>query len=203
LRGEALDEEFVCSIKEINSKLALVILNLTEAIINYIFDGNLYALNNLSYLTRNEKELQGFFTKAFGLMWLSLFHYERYLVTGKRVHKRFGRKFHRKVNYWATSGTHTLHGPNRLLDAMAQLCKSKVSKTENLILCFQSAANDCAAGQCRLLEALAYERLAKVLYALDPRNCCHRIHSDRAVELYRDWGAIAKADHLERIFKEN
>jgi hypothetical protein len=199
LRGEALDEEFACSLNAINSKLALVLLNLTEAIINYIFDGDLYALNNLSYLTKNENELQGFFARAFGLMWLSLFHYERYLVTGKRVHKRFGRKFHRKVNYWATTGTHTLHGPNRLLDAMANLSVIKSSPDE-LILNFQDAANACAAGKCRLLEALAYERLAKVLYIQEPKKCHYRIHSNRSVTLYRKWGAAAKANHLENKF---
>jgi hypothetical protein len=67
LRGEALDDDFVCSLEDINSKIALGIYNLTESIISYIFNDDSFTQRNLAYLTKNEKELQGFFARAFGI----------------------------------------------------------------------------------------------------------------------------------------
>ena len=155
---------------------------------SYIFDDNSFALRNLSYLTKNYNELQGFFARAFGIMWLSVFHYERCLVTKRRMHRRYGRIFHRKVHHWAITGTNMLHGSDRFLDAMANLCVLN-SSPEDLVLSFQDAASACAAGQCRLLQALAYERLSKALYLLEPEGRHRRIHSNQAFDLYRKLGS--------------
>ena len=203
LRGEALDEAFACNIDSIDSKLALMCFHIMESIVNYVFDEIEYMRNNLSLITRYGNEAQGHFSMGFIQTWLAIFHYESYLITGKRMHRRLARTSHRKVSFWSKTGTEILSGPNCLLDAMAQLCTYK-SSSEEVIFSFEEAAKACLISNCRLLEALAYERLAKVLrtYAPSEVNRCN-IYQNQAIEVYRKWGAIAKAEHLENHFRKS
>jgi hypothetical protein len=55
----------------------------------------------------------------------------------------------------------------------------------------------------RLFEALAYERLAKVLriYGTQAADQCN-IYQKQAIAEYRKWGAIAKAEHLDHKFRK-
>jgi hypothetical protein len=197
LRGEALDEAFACNIDSIDSKLALMCLYIMESITNYLFDDTEFMRNNVSLITKYESEAQGHFSMGFVQTWLAIFHYESYLAIGKRLHRRLARRSHRKVHYWSKTGTEILYGPNCLLDAMAHLCVSKSSSNE-LIVHFEEAAKCCLISNCQLLEALAYERLAKVLRKHDPPESdrCN-LYQIQAVAIYRKWGAIAKAEHIE------
>jgi hypothetical protein len=203
LRGEALDEEFAISMQEIDSKMALLNLHLMEAIVSYTFDDLEFTANNLPYINKHEKEMRGYFAMGFIQSWLSTFHYESYLTTGKRVHRRLARASHRRVHMWATTGTTMLLGPNRFLDAMASLCCPTTEMTcdEDLIHIFQDAASICSASRCQLFEALSYERLAKALYARNSKETRHCLYQNQAVRLYRKWGAKEKANHLQRIFQ--
>jgi hypothetical protein len=60
-----------------------------------------------------------------------------------------------------------LHGPDQLLDAVANVCVVNVSP-DDLVQSFQDAASTCATGRCLLFQAIAYERLAKVLHRMKP-----------------------------------
>jgi hypothetical protein len=92
-----------------------------------------------------------------------------------------------------------LHGPNRLLDEMERMCVLKVPYNK-IILSFQDVAQVCAAGRCWLFEALSYERLAKSLQVHDPEGKSYFFYQRKAMELYQNWGAIAKANHLQMQF---
>jgi hypothetical protein len=153
--------------------------------------------DNLSLVTRYGNEPQGHFSMGF----IPLFHYESYLTTKKRMHKRLARRSNRKVHHWSKTGTEMLIGPTCLLDAMAQLCRCKASNDE-LVIGFEEAAKGCRNSRCRLFEALAYERFAKILYKDDPSQAerCN-IYHQQAVAIYREWGAIAKAEHLDQKFQ--
>ncbi len=196
LRGEALDDNFATNLKEMDSKLALMNLQLCEAIISYAFDDVDSTRKNLWFIHKHESDLKGYFTMGFIQTWLSIFHYEQFLLLGRRIHRRLGRMSHKRVRNWATTGTDMLHGPNRLLDAMEKLCVLNVPYNE-IIISFQDAAQVCAAGRCRLFEALSYERLAKSLQVHDPEGKSNIFYQRKAMELYRKWGAIAKANHLQ------
>jgi hypothetical protein len=204
LRGEALDESFACTINSIDSILALLSLHIMESIANYIFHDKEFMPSELSLISKYGKEVQGHFSMGFIQTWLAIFHYEVYLTTGKRMHRRLARRSHQRVDSWSKTGTKMLLGPNCLLNAMAQLCMRSAS-SEKLVFGFEEAAKACHTSKCRLFEALAYERLAKVLWKQDPpqADCC-KTYQKQAVAVYRKWGAIAKAEHLEQKFcKEN
>jgi hypothetical protein len=195
-----LDEGFVKTLEDIDSKMALVNLYLMEAIVCYMFDDSNYAGKNLSYLNKYESELQGYFTMGFIQTWLATFHYECFLATGHRFHKKLARKSHRRVQYWSSTGTKMLHGPHQFLDAMSMLCAWNAAPCEDLVERFQHAASTCASSHCLILEALAYERLAKFLYKHDLQEC--HVYQNQAMMLYRKWGAFAKARHVENFFQD-
>jgi hypothetical protein len=199
LRGEALDESFAQKIEEIDSKLSLLNLYLVESILSYVFDGVDYMGKNLWYLNKYEDAMQGYYGAGFMKTWLSLFHYESFLRTGRRKHRRLGRKSHRMVQHWSTTGTTMLEGPTRFLDAMARLCVLK-SPCDDLIIIFEEAADACAAGRCPLFEALAYERLSTALQLCDPSLVNLHVYQNQAIEIYQKWGAITKANHVEEKF---
>jgi hypothetical protein len=189
--------------QDIDSKMALVNLNLMEAIVSYCFDDLESVSKNLPFINKHHNEMRGYFSMGFIQTWLSTFHYEFYLATGKRLHRRLARNSHRRVHTWATNGTTMLLGPNRFLDAMASLCSpsTKIS-CEDLTTLFQAAASACAASRCQLFEALSLERLAKALYALNTEETRHCLYQSQALRLYRKWGAIAKANQLEHAFQQ-
>jgi hypothetical protein len=200
LRGEALDESFASSIHNMDSKLASLSLLMMESILYYVFDEVELMRNNLSVITRYRNETKGHFIMGFIQTWVAIFHYESYLNTGRYMHRRLARRSHRMVQYWSKTGTEMLFGPNCLLDAMEQLCMCK-SSSEELITCFEEAAKGCIVSNSCLFEALAYERLAKLLRKCDPPESgrCN-VYQKQAVTVYRKWGAIAKAEHLEHTF---
>jgi hypothetical protein len=199
LRGEALDEAFVSRIKEIDSKTALLNLHVMESIVSYLFDEEEFMLKNLWFLTNNQKEMQGHCATGFLKTWLSIFHYERFLVTGKRIHKRLGRLSHKKVQYWAATGTEMLHCLSLFLDSIAMRCVSK-APCETLVSTFLNTAKACSASRCRLFEALSYEYLAKECHKLDPEGTNFITYRNQAITLYQNWGATAKADHIAMKF---
>jgi hypothetical protein len=202
LRGEALDDGFVYSINSMDSKLSLVCLNISESIANYLFGEIEFMASNLSSITKYGNEVQGHFSTGYIQTWIAIFHYESYLTTGKRMHRRLARRSHQKIHYWSKSGTEMLYGPSCLLDAMTQLCIYRASSDE-LVIGFEEAAKGCRISRCRLFEALAYERLAKVLRTHEPPDAGRCIiYRNHAVAVYRKWGAIAKADHLENKFRK-
>jgi hypothetical protein len=199
LRGKGLEEYFVSSIKEIDSKMAVMTITVMESIVSYLYDNLDVTQTNLCLLKKYENELLGHFTMGFVQTWISTFHYECFLKTGKRRHKRLGRVSYQRVRHWATTGTTMLLGPYRFLDAMVNLCVYK-TPVEQWIVIFQEAASSCAMSHCRLFEAFANERLAKALYKHESAGFRHAHYQDQAVRFYRNWGATAKANHVERMF---
>jgi hypothetical protein len=133
-----------------------------ESIVSYVFDDDDFMRKNLWLITKHESVMRGHFTTGYFQTWLAIFHYESFYLTGKRIHRRFARMFHRRVHIWSTTGTGMLLGPNCFLNAMKNLCVEK-SSVEDLEFRFQEAANVCNNSQCCLFESLAYESLAKAL----------------------------------------
>jgi hypothetical protein len=183
----------------IDSKLALLNLYMMESIVSYLFDDVAFVINKLWLLAKHEGEMRGHFMTGFFQTWLAIFHYESFLLTEKRIHKRLARLSHRRVQNWSTTGTEMLLGPTSLLDAMESLCVAK-SSINNVIIAFQHAAIICHANQCRLFEGLAYERLTKAVHFHEPEGLHYSTYQHQAVQLYRTWGAVEKANHLENLF---
>jgi hypothetical protein len=95
------------------------------------------------------------------------------------------------IKKWATTGTEMLVGPTHFLRAMEFLCVEQ-APLDRAVTMFEEAASACAAGRCRLLEALSNERLAR-LFNSEELNVKREKYLNQAVELYRNWGAVAKA----------
>jgi hypothetical protein len=121
LRGEALDECIASSINDIDSKMVLITIYIMESIVSYVYDDLDFIQTILDNLNKYQNELLGHFTMGFVQTWLPIFHYECFLKTGKRMHKRLGRISHQRVRQWATIGTSMLLGPCQFLNAMEKL----------------------------------------------------------------------------------
>jgi hypothetical protein len=171
-----------------------------ESIVSYVFDDLEFVTKNLWLLAKHESEMRGHFMTGFFQTWLAIFHYECFKLTRKRTHKRLARRSHQRVHHWSTTGTDMLLGPNLFLNAMRNICVKKSPLQENFEISFRDAAVMCNKSHCRLFEALAYERLAKVLHAHEPEGVRHRLYQHRSAELYKSWGAFEKAYHVERKF---
>ena len=112
---------------------------------------------------------------------------------GLSQHKRDGRWAHCRVKKWATTGTIILVGPSAFLDAMEGLSVKKASVHQVEIM-FEKAASACAAGRCRIFEASSNERLARLFCQEVPYTTKRLKYLQRAADLYRSWGAVAKSD---------
>ena len=104
---------------------------------------------------------------------------------------------HSQVRKWATTGTEILDGPYHLLNAMESLCVNRAPLDEVEVM-FDTAMRACAEGRCVYFEALANERLARLFLDELSDEAKARKYLNRAVSLYRNWGALAKADSLEK-----
>ena len=196
LRGEALDDEFSLEIGAINSKIALFTQNLGEMVIGYTYEKWDIVRNTLPFFRKHEKCSEGVFTEGFNYTFAAACHYDLYRAHGARKNRREGRRAHRKVQNWATTGTEMLSGPNKFLAAMESLCVKKAPSDE-VDSMFEAAFTACAESKCRYFEALANERLARLYFDEEPEETKGAKYLKRAIYLYRSWGALAKADWLE------
>ena len=89
-----------------------------------------------------------------------------------------------------------LIGPSTFLEAMEALCVKQAPMDQVEIL-FEKAASVCAAGGCIFFEALSNERLARLFRSREPYPSKRSKYLNRAAELYRSWGALAKAEWLD------
>jgi hypothetical protein len=196
LRGEALDDEFSLEIRAINSKMALFNENRNEMIIGYTYENWDIVRKTLPFFRKHEMANAGHFSVGFCYTWTAACHYDLYRAHGARKHKREGQRVHRKVEKWATTGTEMLSGPNKFLAAMESLCvrKAPLDEVDGM---FEAACTACAESKCRYFEALANERLARLYFDEEPEETKGVKYLKRAIDLYRSWGALAKAEWLE------
>jgi hypothetical protein len=196
LRGEAMNDEFSKLIIDSGSKRAFVILKWNEVMLGYTFKNWVVVRQTLPILRTHEKDAAGHITIGYLCTWAALCHYDLYRADGHRRHKREGRRAHIQVRKWATTGTEILDGPHHLLNAMESLCVTK-APLEQVEVMFEIAMKACAEGRCVYFEALANERLARLFLDELSDEAKARKYLNRAVSLYRNWGAVAKADWLE------
>ncbi len=179
-----------------DSKVALVNASRCHVILGFVYEDWQTVKINLPFFQKHKQEVEGYFTTGFMLTWCAACHYDIYFTDGISRHKRDGRRAHRRVKKWSTTGTSMLIGPRTFLEAMEGLCvkRAPVDQVEKL---FEKAASECAAGRCRFFEALSYERLARHFRLEQPHTTKRSKYLKRAAELYRSWGAVAKAEWLE------
>ncbi|KAI2506906.1 histidine kinase [Fragilaria crotonensis] len=196
LTGEGGDDEFAHKEYQIDSIVVLVNASHCQLVVGFVYEDWQKVKIHLPIIQKYKKELQGTFTSGFVLAWYAACHYELYCIDGISRYKRDGRRAHRRLAKWAVGGTIMLVGPSTFLDAMEGLCVTKASVDQVEIL-FEKAASACATGRCRIFEALSNERLAGVFRSREPNPTKCSKYMKRAAELYRSWGAVAKAEWLE------
>jgi hypothetical protein len=202
LIGEAVDDDFMMKLGDNDSNVGALSVAVANFVLGFSY-GDLESTKiNLVLVRKYQSELDGYFAIGMVLTFAAACHYEIYFMQGIRKHKREGRRVHRKVKKWATTGTDMLVGPSCFLRAMEILCVER-APLDQVEIAFEEAASACAAQRCRLLEALSNERLARLFRSSDePNGKCDKF-LDRAIKLYRSWGAAAKADWLEKQFASN
>ena len=199
MRGEAVDDEFSLELCTVDSKIAGVTVCLCSLLLGYIHEDWGIIESNLPFLRRNQDQMEGYFTMGCLLTWTAACHYEIFLSTGISKHVRYARRSHRTVNKWATTGTDMLLGPNCFLKAMEHLCVKR-APSEQIEVWFVKASNACAVGHYRAFEALSLERLARFFHREKPNSVKCLDYAIKASDLYRRWGALAKADMLEKQY---
>jgi hypothetical protein len=190
-----MNDEFAKRIIDVGSKLAFCLFKCNELMVAYTFENWDVVQITLPILRRHEKDAAGHFTIGYICTWVALCHYDLYRAEGQRSHKREGRRAHHQVKKWATTGTEILDGPHHLLNAMESLCVNK-APLDQVEVMFATAMRACAEGRCVYFEALANERLARLFHDEVADEAKARTYLNRAVSLYRNWGALAKADRL-------
>jgi hypothetical protein len=196
LRGEAMNDEFSTRIIDLGSSLAFCILKCNELMLGYTFENWDVIRKTLPILRAREKDAAVNLIIAYICTWSALCHYDLYRANGHRKHKREGRRAHQQVKKWAITGTEVMDGPHHLLNAMESLCVNKAS-LDQVEAKFATAMRACADARCVYFEAVANERLAKLFLDEMADEANSRRYLCRAVSLYRNWGALAKADWLE------
>ena len=192
-----MNDEFSKLIIDSGSKRAFASLKSNELILGYTFENWDVVRQALPILRKHEKDAAGHFNHGYFCTWTAICHYDLYRAGGHRRHKREGRRAHNQVTKWATTGTEILDGPHHLLNAMESLCVTKAPLAQVEVM-FETAMRACAEGRCVYFESLANERLARLFLDELPDEAKARKYLNRAVSLYRNWGAVAKADCLEK-----
>ena len=198
LMGEAGDDEFAHEAREMDSKVVLINASRCHVILGFVYEDWQTIRINLPIVEKYQKEVEGYFTTGFMLTWCAACRYDIYYTDGIRRHKRDGRRAHRRVKKWATTGTTMLVGPSMFLEAMEGLCVKR-APVDQVEIMFEKAASECAAGRCRFFEALSNERLARLFGRKEPNTTKRSQYLKRAADLYRSWGAVAKAEWLENM----
>ncbi|KAI2506904.1 PhoQ sensor [Fragilaria crotonensis] len=196
LTGEAVDDELTRALHQSDSKVVLMITSVCHLILGFVYEDWQTVKGHLPTAQKHIKDVEGFFTTGFMLTWIAACNYDLYYGYGISRHKRDGRRAHRRVKKWATSGTIMLVGPSTFLDAMEGLCV-KNAPVEQVEILFEKAVSACAAARCRFFEALSNERLARLFRSEEPNITKRLTYLKRAANLYRSWGAVAKAEWLE------
>lgn len=198
LSGEAFDGAFTMAAKD-NSKLALFSINTCQIIVAYSHEDWDSLRQLLPHARKYEKEFDGYFTQGFNLVWAGLAHYNLYRATGERRDRREGRRAHQKVKKWATNGTVMLLGPLRLMDAMESLCITD-APFHVVDEFFQTAFVALSENKSIHFEALGHERLAKLYLVEEVDQVKGASHLEKAIGLYKRWGALSKVDWLEKRY---
>ena len=86
--------------------------------LGFVYEDWQVVKQNLPTVEKYKAEAEGYFTTGFMYTWIAACHYDIYYMDGIGKHKRQGRRTHRKVNMWATTGTDMLVGPNSFLRAI-------------------------------------------------------------------------------------
>ncbi len=196
LTGDAVDDEFSHALYQMDSKVVRINASSCHMILGYVYEDWQIVKSHLPIIEAYKKDVEGYFITGFLLTWCAACHYDIYFSDKKIRHKRDGRRSHRRVKKWATTGTTMLVGPSTFLEAMEGLCV-KQAPVDQVEIMFEKAASECAAGRCRFFEALSNERLARLSRREEPNTIKHSKYLKRAAELYRSWGAVAKAECLE------
>ena len=132
--------------------------------------------------------MAGVFTVGFSHIRAAACHYDLYQAHGVRKHRREGRRAHRKVENCATTG--------KQFWQPWKVCVKKAPSDE-VDSMFEAAFTACAESKCRYFEALAKERLARLYFDEEPEETKGAKYLNRAIDLYRSWGALAKVEWLE------
>ena len=190
-----MNDEFSQRIVDLGSKRAFCILKCNELMLAYTFENWDVVRQALPILRTHEKDIAGHFSMGFVFTWSALCHYDSYRAEGHRKNKREGRRAHNRVRKWATTGTEILDGAHHLLNAMESLCVNE-SPLDQVEVMFATAMTACAEGRCVYFEAIANERLARLFLDEVEDEAKAQKYLSRAMSLYRNWGAVAKADWL-------
>ena len=191
-----MNDEFSKRITDLDSKLALSFLKCSELILGYTFENWEVVRKTLPLLRALEKDAAHHYFIGYICTWSALCHYDLYRAEGHRKHKREGRRAHNQVKKWAATGTEILDCPHHLLNAMESLCVNK-APLDQIEIMFATAMEACAENRCVYFEALANERLARLYLDEVADKAAAEKYLSRAVNLYRNWGALAKADWLD------
>jgi hypothetical protein len=208
-----LDDDFVHELQIIDSKLSLFGLNQNEMMIAYAYEDWNAMEQTLPIFRKYEHDSIGYYAVGFSYTWVAICQYELYRMYKRRKNCVAGRRAHSKVRKWALTGTVMLEVPHQFLNALEYLCSIDTTKRNTITNLtevesrFQSVITKASHAGYRFFEALANEILGKAFLNMvtsSPRMEKVMLYLTRAINLYQEWGAYAKANFLsEKLPKSN
>eukprot|EP00545_Synedropsis_sp_CCMP1620_P010509 CAMPEP_0119022476 /NCGR_PEP_ID=MMETSP1176-20130426/28121_1 /TAXON_ID=265551 /ORGANISM="Synedropsis recta cf, Strain CCMP1620" /LENGTH=192 /DNA_ID=CAMNT_0006977359 /DNA_START=1 /DNA_END=575 /DNA_ORIENTATION=+ len=185
--------------KENKSKVVLWAMIQSRVVVALVYEDWDLLRTFLPLARKHEKEGEGHYSLGFNITWVAISHYDLYHMTGKNLHKREGRRAHRRIKKFVTNGAAMLLGPLQLLDAMETLCVKNhpLSKVDK---CFEKAFVALSKSGNSFMQALGNERLAKLYLQEEVDETKGKRYLGDAIRLYQRWGAFEKVEWLEKRY---
>ena len=130
-------------LEDVDSNVGALVVAFANLLLGFSYEDWESTEHNLAMARKYQSDLDGYFAIGMVLTFSAACHYEMYFMDGNSKHKRDGRRVHRKVMKWATTGTDMLIGPNCFLRAMEILCVER-APVEQVEIAFEEAASACA-----------------------------------------------------------
>lgn len=200
LTGEAMDETTYKDVAlEAQVLLAPQALNVVRIILGCHFENSQLLQTLIVEYESFDKSPIGHFMLYYSKFYVGLAYICLSRSFSKRSDKRKAGKIAKELRKWTLGGCPNTKPLWALMEAeLATLVPTRKSDVERVGSLFLSAIKESAVAQNLCLEAMANERAARYYQTRALQVDLARLHMERALELYREYGAFAKIEFLER-----
>lgn len=196
LTGEAMDETtYRADAAKAKVLLAPPTLNLAQIMLAVHFDSTHILQGLLAEFETYEKVPVGHFVQYFSRFFLALSYIKLYRSFRKGSYKRMARKYSIQVRKWTLDGCPNTKCLWALLRAEVSTLARK-PKRKHVGTLYHDAIKEASSNLC--VEAIANECAARYYQTQTSNEQLARLYIERAIELYGNYGALAKVDFLER-----
>ena len=196
LTGDAMNEDEMEQVIQAHDNIAMAyFLDLMKLQAAFFFESYPRMRQYLKKVDRFMLSIRGNFIQYTSLFMIGLCNYCLYRKFGKRKYKARGRRICRVLKRFTTQGCDNANPFYLLLDAERL---SLLGDKDAAIGAYELAFADGQRNASMCYEAMSYERAGIALAPTSPE--VGRDYMANAVHLWKSWGAVGKAEMLERQY---